>query len=345
MGSLSLDQSRAGRLEIHLLGSFRLIYAARPLPPFPTRAAKLLFSYLALHRRKEHAREALSAMLWGDCLEREARRKLRTELWRMRQTLAEGVPGVEFLVIHQNWVGLDSTQSLWIDVEEFERQIRAAERLRPDDPLLPTLLEEAAGLYSGDLLEGEYESWCLVEQDRLRALRLEVLERLLEIHISHKRWNHALGCGRKLLRHDPLVEHVHRQMMALHYLAGDRPRALRQFETCKEVLERELSVRPMHRTIELYEALRSEDTARLRALIGMAPEPPRELPYAGDEIRSRVSGKILAQGTLSELQEAADDLVKIRTKLLRGIRALSRRPQRSKLSQPDEAERSSHRGS
>lgn len=46
--------------------------------------------------------------------------------------------------------------------------------------------------------------------------------------------------------------------MRLHYQAGNRSAALRQFELCKEILQRELNVAPSKSTLALYEEIRSE---------------------------------------------------------------------------------------
>ncbi len=324
-------QAPSHRLEIHLLGSFRLVYDDRVLPAFPTRSAKLLFSYLVLHRGRSHSRETLAALCWGDRDEREARRRLRTELFRVRRTLAKGTKFDGYLEVEQNWVGFDDRNPFWLDVDAFERRVRAADKLARDDPQAEPLLEEAASLYEGELLEGEYEAWCLIEQDRLRALRLEVLERLLGLHIRRGRWRRALRCGRELLRHDPLVEHVHRRIMALYYLSGDRPRALRQFKTCKTVLSRELDVDPMRRTIELHDALRTEDVAKLEALIPFTARKRRRPADAADADAPAAAGDAdspAAGEAISHLEEAADGLVRAQRELLRGIETLAGRPRR-----------------
>jgi DNA-binding SARP family transcriptional activator len=329
----------AARFEIHLLGSFRLVYRSRDLPPFPTRASKLLFSFLALHRTRRHSRDALAALCWGDCPDREARRKLRTELWRLKQTLAAATDHDDYIRVSQNWVGFDVSRPHWLDVEAFERCVRGVDGLDRDDPGVPALLEAASALYAGEFLEGEYASWCLIEQDRLRALRLDVLERLFETHIRGEQWDRALRHGRELLRHDPLLEHVHRRVMALHYLAGDRPRALRQFERCRAILQEELSVEPMHRTRELYEALLAEDTGRLlRSLDPLPPARPPAGPTANDlggpssaDAGARAAGES-ADDSLTELEQAAEQLVSAQTDLLKGIRALTHRSRRRRRS-------------
>jgi two-component SAPR family response regulator len=46
-------------------------------------------------------------------------------------------------------------------------------------------LEEALQLYTGDLLEGIYDDWAILEQERLRSLYLDCLEHLMRCYQQH----------------------------------------------------------------------------------------------------------------------------------------------------------------
>src|SRR5260370_36850585 len=46
--------------------------------------------------------------------------------------------------------------------------------------------------------------------------------------------------------------------MKLHYLAGDRTAAIRQYERCVNSLRQELGVKPERRTVNLYERIKSD---------------------------------------------------------------------------------------
>jgi DNA-binding SARP family transcriptional activator len=52
-------------------------------------------------------------------------------------------------------------------------------------------------------------------------------------------------------------ERIHRRLMRLYYLAGDRTAALRQYERCVTLLREELGVDPSERTVALYRQIRS----------------------------------------------------------------------------------------
>ena len=66
-----------------------------------------------------------------------------------------------------------------------------------------------------------------------------------------------------------LREDVHRELMQLFVLNGQRAHALRQFEHCRELLRRELAIHPMRETMALYQkiansAIGSEPVAATR---------------------------------------------------------------------------------
>jgi len=267
-------------LEVHLLGPFRLVSGRRELAAFPTRAAKLLFSYLVLHRTRRHPRELLASLLAGNSPDRVARRKLRQELWRIRATLAQDEGRAADLVEADGQrIGIDANAQLWVDTEEFERALRRADACDPDDERVGALFEVAYELYTGALLEGEYAGWCLIEQDRFRAMHHEAAGRLVAWHANRGAWPRALQRARDVLRYDPLAERVHRQIIALRFLAGDRPGALRQYAECRRILDCELSVEPMASTTNLVEAVRGGDrSAALRALGLSTDRIPANLP-------------------------------------------------------------------
>jgi hypothetical protein len=81
----------------------------------------------------------------------------------------------------------------------------------------------------------------------------------------------GLMYGALLLRYDPARERTHRRLMRLHYLAGDRTAALRQYERCVAALEEELSVKPARRTVMLYRRIRSDQVGE--PVVGVLDSP------------------------------------------------------------------------
>jgi DNA-binding SARP family transcriptional activator len=266
-------------LRIHLFGGLDLFRGSRALPAFATQRAKGLFAFLAFHHGRPYAREVLMGRFWGDRPQSTARKCLRTDIWRVRQVVEEG--GCDAcLRVKNDEVGFDADSDHWLDVREFERRLAQVPEgdEHPLTPCTAALLAEAVELYRGDLLEGIYDDWCLFERERLRLRFLDALERLMAWHARHGAWLQASLHAQRLLSHDPLREHVHRDLMRFLAYAGDRPGALRQFATCERLLLRELELEPMEETAALAEEIRAGTLRAPLRELAAAPRPHLSWP-------------------------------------------------------------------
>src|SRR5437867_8706178 len=241
---LSCPPSLMARLELMLLGGFHARLVPGGAIDLPTRKVKALLAYLALPAGRPHPRDTLAALLWGDVPESQARGSLRKALFWLRQALADA----EVVMADAETVELKAG-AVSIDVEEFERRVAEGSA---------TALAEAADLYQGDLLAGlnlqepPFEEWLAGKREWLRELSVEALTRLLAHHREAGPIDSAILTALKLLAVDPLQEPVHRALMRLYVQDGRRGPALRQYQTCVTVLERELRAQPEEATKALY---------------------------------------------------------------------------------------------
>jgi DNA-binding SARP family transcriptional activator len=279
------------RLGLRLLGGFLLQADARPRP-LPARKAQALLAYLAVRAGRAHARDTLTGLLWGDVRERQARQSLRQAMVRLRRALA-GRPRA--LVVQGDTVMLDA-RALECDVAAFERAIRRG---------TPEALEQAMALYRGPLLDGvhvaapAWEEWLQSERARLGELALEALRRLVEHHLQRGRLEASTLAATRALALDPLQEDMHRALMRLHVRQGRRPAALRQYQTCVAVLQKELGVEPEAATKRLY--LEVLQTAAAPARRTGSPLPAADTPLVGrdaevERLRQRLSAAVRGQG-------------------------------------------------
>lgn len=297
-------------LRVQLFGSLELARGGRRLPPFPTRKARSLFSFLLVYCRRMHPRDVLAGTFWGDQPEPVARRHLSTELWRIRRVLAADGDALA-LRVEEDAVGIELCAGAYLDSAAFEEALRPIAH-RPAEELTPAearALEEAVALYRGDLLEEVYEDWCAGERERLRALALDARFRAMGYHLHRRSWADALEHGQRLLEADPLNEPVHAALMRCYFGAGNRAAAIRQYAACVRLLHDELDVEPMPETVALYESIR-------------AGAPPA--PAAGGSIANRPVASIAsaAADALARMQSAERDLRRARRLLHRGLRTL-----------------------
>jgi DNA-binding SARP family transcriptional activator len=232
------------RLSLRLLGGFLLRADERPRP-LPARKAQALLAYLAVRAGRAHARETLTGLLWADARERQARQSLRQTMVRLRRALGERPRA---LVAQGDTVTL-TPAAIDVDVTAFEQLVRRG---------TAEALAAAVALYQGPLLDGvhvaapDFEEWLESERARLAELALEALRRLVDRHIKSGRVEAAIQAAARLLALDPLQEEIHRTLMRLHARQGRRAAALRQYQSCVGVLQKELGVEPDASTRRLY---------------------------------------------------------------------------------------------
>src|SRR5262252_8037517 len=128
------------RLSLTLFGGFRALLDNDQALGIGIKKSQALLAYLALPLGHAHPRDKLSALLWGDMREAQARAGLRQTLFTLRKILGDPEP----LRLVGETVALEPALAA-ADVDAFEQ--RAAHGTRQ-------ALEEAAVLYQGDFLEG-----------------------------------------------------------------------------------------------------------------------------------------------------------------------------------------------
>lgn len=262
-------------LQVHILGPPRVEWAGRPLS-LPRRQLRALL-YLLATQLQSVPREQLCFLFWPDLPDAVARRHLSHLLTHVRRAL----PNAQLLRIDKDAVSLDPALT-WSDAAAFERLRTVG---------TPDALQQAVDLYRGPFLSGfslgsspEFESWAVSERQALEHRYLVALATLLEERMAHGEHQAAIAFAQRYLATDNLAEDVHRRLIELYTLSGDRSAALRQYERCAVILERELGISPLPETRAAYQA----------ALHGYPPQPPspqtrlphsllpeRQVPFVG----------------------------------------------------------------
>ncbi len=211
--------------------------------------AQALLAYLVVEPAEAHLRDKLAALLWGDSTDRHARHSLRQTLHDLKQVLARDA--LEVLRTDAETVAVNRL-GLQVDVDVLSQLLAEAS---------PQALIQAAQLYKGDFLEGlavqepRFEEWLVGQRERLREIALEVLARLLAHQTGTAAVPQAIQTAQRLLALDPLQEAVHRALMRLYARQARRGAALRQYQICVAVLQRELGVEPEAATKQLYQEI------------------------------------------------------------------------------------------
>ena len=234
---------------------------------FDTRKAIALLALLAVTGR-EHTREQVADLLWPDADEAKARGSLRRTL-----SVAAAAVGPA-LAITRTTVGLVPA-AVDVDVREFETLLTRKDA---------AALERGVGLYRDDFLAGftvrdcpDFEDWQASVREELKQLLARGLQRLVAACVAAGELERAIGHARRWLQLDQLHEPAHQAMIRLYEWTGQRSAAMRQYRSLVHVLDRDLAVRPLPETTQLYEDVRAGRLAApplpTAAAAGPGPRP------------------------------------------------------------------------
>jgi DNA-binding SARP family transcriptional activator/predicted ATPase len=255
---------RMAPIRVRLLGGMSLFLGEEEVPLLDWWAkAKKLFAYLVIHRGRPVSRDILLEEFWPDGDQQRAIHSLQTTLSFLRRSLRslpDGATVADRLIVARDGNYLfDSEGSCESDLQRFDDHFQEAARLKASDRMEEAAAHwtEADRLYVGDLLpEFPYEDWCAPPRERVRAHYLELLLNLGTYHRQGQRPREALRMAERMFAFDGCDERAHRMAMRCHVQMGRPVDALRQFERCCQVLERELRVQPSKATRDLHDLIR-----------------------------------------------------------------------------------------
>jgi predicted ATPase/DNA-binding SARP family transcriptional activator len=219
-----------------------------------------------------HSRDALATMLWPENDQSGARANLRRELSRIKSALG-GVP----LAIEREQVAINQTMGWWLDVAAFQTKLTESQKslLNQSDTIGESEktvyvdeIKDAVALYRGEFMAGfslpdcpQFDEWQFFQREQFSRSLMEAFEHLVYWHISRHDYQNAIEYARQLLALDNLSEPAHRQLMRLYDWSGQQGAAIRQYEQCVRILEKEIGVEPEDETLALYEAIKSRQLA------------------------------------------------------------------------------------
>jgi TolB-like protein len=141
-----------------------------------------------------------------------------------------------------------------VDVAIFER-LAASPKL--DDRLSAIEAYRGPFLDGLQILEPEFEDWLRSERQHLQELAISTAEENFHQAWSERRSRLAISSLKFALRLDPLREDMHRSLMRLYAMLGQRSRALVQYGVCRDTLSKELGIGPDVLTERLLADLKS----------------------------------------------------------------------------------------
>lgn len=243
----SVAANESAILHCSLLGPPHIAWAGLPFAIARRQARALI--YCLVCDLRPIPRDRLVFLLWPDEPDATARRNLIRLLSSLRQAL----PHPDLLLADNSAIALNPTLAE-SDTARFAALCASA---------AATDWETAISLYRGRFLDGfslpdspEFDQWLGQTQRRYERDFLDALRRLITVKTEVGDFPAAIRYAQQYLADDDLAEDIHRQLIALYVSQGDRAAALRQFEQCTVILERELGAPPLPETRAAYAAAR-----------------------------------------------------------------------------------------
>lgn len=248
-------------INVRLFGKFSIERDHEPIQGLDSHKVQELFSYLLIHCDHPQSRESLSEVLWENQPANKSKKNLRQALWRLHSALEPfSASDCPLLSADEDWVQVNPNAPFQVDGVELEKAYHQfnhqwARALSAEDY---ELLKNSAALYRGELLEGWYEDWCVLERERFEFIHTSLLDKLIQYCEINHLYDAGIAYCTVILRRDRAYERAHRQIMRLYYMSGDRTQALRQYTRCLSALREDLNVEPSERTQQLYEQIRAD---------------------------------------------------------------------------------------
>jgi DNA-binding SARP family transcriptional activator len=229
------DRHRNGQnsnddVEIRLLGGFSVTVAGRAMTlSFGTQRV-----IVALALRPQD-RTVLLATLYPDSRGSQASASLRSALWRAKRAM-----GRDLVETQGRQLRLAAT--IGVDLRTWRGHARSLAAQRRIDVNVPII--DLIDILSMELLPSWEEDWLVLERQRWDHLRMHALELLAEHLTATGRHVEALEAGLSAVAIEPYRETAHRALIRAYIAEGNCASAVAQYQRYRQLLARELGVRP-----------------------------------------------------------------------------------------------------
>lgn len=241
-------------MTISAFGEPMVVLDGQPIKHWRMARAQELFFFL-LNAGRSCSKEAILAAVWPE-YDEQAANSFRNTMYQLRKLFGEAS-----IILNPAGYHLDLTacygDQVFYDVQAFQRYWDEAQQALTltDTAHAKDMLLKMVKLYQGDYGRPFYNEWCTVVRDKLRTIYLGVHHQLAQIAWQAEDWNESAEYWREMLRLDNCLEEAHYGLMRCYLKQGKRGAALRQYQSCQEILQQELGVQPGQAIQNLYHRL------------------------------------------------------------------------------------------
>lgn len=259
-GLVGVDYHPGYSLRINSFGNLRLWRGKSEIgdKEWPRKKALELFLLLLIHRGKYLSREQLYNYLWPEDDGETAARNFKVALNALKMALEpDRKPREEsfFIIKNRSNYSFNEESGYIFDAEEFEQLIEEG-NAQQDRTVQMDLYRSAIELYHGDFMADIfYVDWITDERERLQKIFLRTVDKLANYYYAIEDNEEALKMADLLLANDLCWEPAYLLKMKVYQRLNQRFIAIKIYQQCKQVLDRELNVLPMPEIEKLYRNL------------------------------------------------------------------------------------------
>ncbi len=215
-----------------------------------------LFQFLvtARNRRGLH-KEQIIDRLWPSVDAKAGQQNFKVALHGVNKVLEPDRPSRSeaHFIIRQGLTYQLKLEDIWIDVDALEHYIILGNQVLTDQPKLAELAyRKAIDLHHGVYLPSRlYEDWTSEERERIQVLTLGAMITLGELLIAENPME-SVRLAHEALQIDSAWEDAYRIQMKAYFQKGNRPLAIKAYQQCEKVLDKEFGITPLPETQALY---------------------------------------------------------------------------------------------
>ncbi|HXL77913.1 MAG TPA: BTAD domain-containing putative transcriptional regulator [Candidatus Eisenbacteria bacterium] len=216
---------------------------------------RFVFAYLVSDRKQAVAQSDLAEAVWPESLPASWTLALSAIVSRLRARLGSvGLPRARIIGNAFGCYQFTPPGETWVDVEAALAGLDAAEgAIATGNPLAaygPSLI--ATLILRRPFLLGQEGPWVDERRAELTASLVRALDCRAEALSANNELVLALTHAREAVRLEPYRESGYRRLMRLLAANGDRGEAVRAYQQCRDLLDKELGVGPSVETESLY---------------------------------------------------------------------------------------------
>ena len=244
-------------LHVYTLGGFSVLRSGKRIQPqeWGREKAVHLFQFLITTREDRQHKEQIFDRLWPDLSPQAGDRDFKVALNALNNALEpDRQPRAQPIYIKRNELLYSLASSrIWVDVDDFESSLKEGNYLVKQSPdQAAEHLRTALVFYRGQFLpERRYEDWSSTERERLTILALGAMTSLASLVINESP-SESIRLTQRVLKIDPTWEDAYRIQMQAFFLQGNRPMAIRTYESCMKVIGDAFGVQPLPDTQKIY---------------------------------------------------------------------------------------------